>query len=140
LQVFGTVTKNPVATGADLVAYSGFSRWEQALVQGQKELRRIPLVQAHLDLRFTPMVFNLVVELTAGLLISHSPIPRALQIAKIIRLDEKVLFQENAQATLYGSSDAVTALAYDDTTELLHVGTSEGRSVLPRATQSRQHN
>jgi trimeric autotransporter adhesin len=25
LQVFGTVTKNPVATGADLVAYSGFS-------------------------------------------------------------------------------------------------------------------
>jgi trimeric autotransporter adhesin len=25
LQVFGTITKNPVATGADLVAYSGFS-------------------------------------------------------------------------------------------------------------------
>ena len=39
-----------------------------------------------------------------------------------------MLFQENAQATLYGSSDAVTALAYDDTTELLHVGTSAGRS------------
>jgi len=42
--------------------------------------------------------------------------------------DEKVLFQENAKATLYGSSDAVTALAYDDTTNLLHVGTSAGRS------------
>jgi len=40
-----------------------------------------------------------------------------------------VLFQEGAQATLYGTSDAVTALAYDDTTELLHVGTSSGRSV-----------
>ena len=42
--------------------------------------------------------------------------------------DEKVLFHENAKATLYGSSDAVTALAYDDTTDLLHVGTSSGRS------------
>ncbi len=54
--------------------------------------------------------------------------PSAAQIAKIYE-DEKVLFQENAKATLYGSSDAVTALAYDDTTELLHVGTSGGRSV-----------
>jgi len=54
--------------------------------------------------------------------------PSPEQIAKIYE-DEKVLFQENAQATLYGSSDAVTALAYDDTTELLHAGTSAGRSV-----------
>ena len=54
--------------------------------------------------------------------------PSPEQIKKIYE-DEKVLFQENAQATLYGSSDAVTALAYDDTTELLHVGTSAGRSV-----------
>ena len=54
--------------------------------------------------------------------------PTAEQIAKIYE-DEKVLFQENSQATLYGSSDAVTALAYDDDTELLHVGTSAGRSV-----------
>jgi hypothetical protein len=54
--------------------------------------------------------------------------PSPEQIKKIYE-DEKVLFQENAQATLYGSSDAVTALAYDDSTELLHVGTSAGRSV-----------
>ena len=54
-------------------------------------------------------------------------IPTAEQIAKIYR-DEKVLFQDGAQATLYGTSDAVTALAYDDKTELLHVGTSGGRS------------
>ena len=54
--------------------------------------------------------------------------PTAEQIAKMYR-DEKPLFQENAQATLYGTSDAVTALAYDDDTELLHVGTSAGRSV-----------
>jgi trimeric autotransporter adhesin len=54
--------------------------------------------------------------------------PSPEQMAKIYN-DEKHLFTENAQATLYGSSDAVTALAYDDTTELLHVGTSAGRSV-----------
>jgi len=54
--------------------------------------------------------------------------PTAEQIKKIYN-DEKVLFQENAQATLYGSSDAVTALAHDPVTDLLHVGTSAGRSV-----------
>ncbi|MCP4487835.1 MAG: LamG domain-containing protein [Gammaproteobacteria bacterium] len=54
--------------------------------------------------------------------------PTAEQIAKIYN-DEKVLFQENAQATLYGTSDAVTALAHDPDTDLLHVGTSAGRSV-----------
>ena len=53
--------------------------------------------------------------------------PSAQQIKKIYE-DEKVLFQENAKATLYGSSDAVTALGYDEDTELLHVGTSAGRS------------
>ncbi|MBL6840575.1 MAG: hypothetical protein ISQ84_00310, partial [Pelagibacterales bacterium] len=54
--------------------------------------------------------------------------PSAEQIAKIYN-DEKHLFSTNAKATLYGTSDAVTALAYDDDTELLHVGTSAGRSV-----------
>ena len=53
--------------------------------------------------------------------------PSAEQIKKIYE-DEKCLFHENAKATLYGSSDAVTALAFDDTTNLLHVGTSAGRS------------
>jgi hypothetical protein len=54
--------------------------------------------------------------------------PSPEQIAKIYN-DEKFLFQDGAQATLYGSSDAVTALAHDDSTDLLHVGTSAGRSV-----------
>jgi hypothetical protein len=53
--------------------------------------------------------------------------PSAEQVKKMYE-DEKVLFQENAKATLYGSSDAVTALGYDEDTELLHVGTSAGRS------------
>jgi hypothetical protein len=54
--------------------------------------------------------------------------PSPEQIAKIYN-DEKHLFQAGAQATLYGASDAVTALAHDDATDLLHVGTSAGRSV-----------
>ena len=53
--------------------------------------------------------------------------PTAEEIAKIYN-DEKHLFATNAKATLYGTSNAVTALAYDDATELLHVGTSAGRS------------
>jgi hypothetical protein len=53
--------------------------------------------------------------------------PTAEQFKKMYE-DEKMLFQENAKATLYGSSDAITALAYDDKKELLHVGTSSGRS------------
>ena len=53
--------------------------------------------------------------------------PSPEQIKKIYD-NEKVLFQENVQATLYGSSDAVTALAYDEVTDELHVGTSSGRS------------
>jgi len=54
--------------------------------------------------------------------------PTAAQILKIYN-DEKVLFQSGAKATLYGASDAVTALAHDPDTDLLHVGTSAGRSV-----------
>jgi hypothetical protein len=54
--------------------------------------------------------------------------PTAGQIRRIYD-DEKALFQENAACTLYGASDAVTALAHDPDTGLLHVGTSAGRSV-----------
>ena len=53
--------------------------------------------------------------------------PSDEQIKKMYN-DEKHLFQENAKATLYGSSDAVTALGYDDSTNLLYAGTSSGRS------------
>jgi hypothetical protein len=74
--------------------------------------------------------FNSVDGLTDGsisLFRSSATAPTSEQIKKMYN-DEKQLFQENAKATLYGSSDAVTALAYDDDTELLHVGTSAGRS------------
>lgn len=62
-----------------------------------------------------------------SLLRFSSTAPSPEQILKIYN-DEKALFQDNSKATLYGSSDTVTAIAYDDTTRLLHVGTSSGRS------------
>lgn len=55
-------------------------------------------------------------------------VPTPDQIAKIYE-DERKLFMPGAQCTLYGTSDAVTALAHDPKTNLLHVGTSQGRSV-----------
>jgi hypothetical protein len=42
--------------------------------------------------------------------------------------DEKYLFMENAKCTLYGSDDEVDAVAYDSRANLLHAGTSSGRS------------
>ena len=63
-----------------------------------------------------------------ALLRISATVPSDSQIRKIYE-DEKFLFQDYAQATLYGASDAVTALAHDPVTDLLHVGTSAGRSV-----------
>ena len=54
-------------------------------------------------------------------------VPTADQIKKMYD-DERHLFLENAQASLYGSSSTVTALAYDEVTGRLHAGTSAGRS------------
>jgi hypothetical protein len=54
--------------------------------------------------------------------------PSAAQVLKAYN-DELPLFQENGAATIFGASDAVTALAHDPDTDLLHVGTSAGRSV-----------
>ena len=53
--------------------------------------------------------------------------PTAEQIKKIYN-DEKCLYHENAKCTLHGTSDDVIALASDDTNDILHVGTSSGRS------------
>ena len=49
------------------------------------------------------------------------------QIKKIYN-DEKCLYHENAKCTLHGTADAITAIAYDDTNDILHAGTSSGRS------------
>ena len=55
-------------------------------------------------------------------------VPTPQQIKKMYT-EEKLLFQQDAKATIYGSSNSITALAYDSDTKSLHVGTSQGRSV-----------
>ena len=47
---------------------------------------------------------------------------------KQIYEDEKKLLQPNAKAFLYGSSNAITAIGYDEKKNIYHVGTSSGRS------------
>ena len=49
------------------------------------------------------------------------------QVKKIYN-DEKSLFEPNAKCTLYGSSNTITAVAYDDSTDTVYAGTSAGRS------------
>ena len=47
---------------------------------------------------------------------------------KRIYADEKKIFQKNAKCTLYGTTSATKAIAYDDSTDIVHVGTASGRS------------
>ena len=53
--------------------------------------------------------------------------PSAGQVKKIYD-DEKCLFHENAKCSLHGTSNAVVTLAHDDTNDVIHSGTSSGRS------------
>jgi hypothetical protein len=228
LQVFGTITKSPVATGAELVAYSGFSNstnylrqpfnsdlaignndfscvgWFKKstssntgmIIYGTDGLTQVFDIRVHTDMKLLAQITenafttreivsaqgptlndnfwhqfhvvrrsNILYAYLDGNLLGTSALvqanitnplsiviggegltaslkafegslslirfsksaPSPEQIKKIYE-DEKALFQPNSQCTLYGSSDAVTALAYDDTTRLLSVGTSSGRS------------
>ena len=231
LQVFGTITKSAVATGADLVAYSGFNgsnyleqpyntdlnfgtgdfslmnwiyvtaggdyqvvfdRWSPSggnarfywgLETNEKiyfhhredassnatdltgstvltagvwhhmaAVRKGSSVEVYLDGKLDNSTTSAIRNVTPGstqpilrignnavtspsdpmlsklaLLRISGSAPSAEQIKKIYE-DEKVLFQENAKATLYGSPSNVTAIAYDDSTNLLYAGTAEGRS------------
>ena len=54
-------------------------------------------------------------------------VPSAEQVAQIYA-DERALFQDGAKSTLFGTSDSISALGYDQDMKLLHVGTSAGRS------------
>lgn len=72
-------------------------------------------------------VFEIASDTSVSLIRISTTAPSPEQIKKIYN-DEKVLFQENTQCTLYGASNAVTALAYDDTYQILSAGTSSGRS------------
>ncbi len=56
-----------------------------------------------------------------------SIVPSAAYIKKMYD-DEKLMFEPNAKCSLYGTSDTVKGVYYDESTRRLHVGTSAGRS------------
>jgi len=146
LTVNGTITRTPVATGADLVGYSGFSEtnylegtdatyadtlyalgWEQTA--GVWEFKHGVVSAAPIDgLTITGTTLKIAGTKPKALVRVTATTPTAAQLAKI-QADERFLFQADAACTLYGASDSVTALAHDPDTGLLHVGTSAGRSV-----------
>ena len=53
--------------------------------------------------------------------------PTKEQLEKMYK-DELQLFGKNAKCTLFGSAASITGLAFDDSTNVLHAGTSVGRS------------
>ena len=57
--------------------------------------------------------------------------PSTAQILKIYE-DEKHLFAENAKCTLYGTTNDVKAIGYDNYNDIVHAGTSSGRSEFNR--------
>jgi hypothetical protein len=146
LLVVGSITREPVVTGAELIAYSGFSEtnylegtdatyadtlyalgWVQT--DGRWEFKHGVVSAAPIDgLTITSTTIKIAGAKPKALVRVTATTPTPTQLAKI-QADERFLFQENAACTLYGASDAVTALAHDPDTGLLHVGTSAGRSV-----------
>ena len=97
------------------------------------------------DARFDGNVFSQAthkspLRIGQGVVASYAPFTGSLSLLrmsnqavsqeqlKTIVNDESRLLQENAKCTLHGTSDIIRGLDFDETTELLHVGTSSGRS------------
>ena len=68
-----------------------------------------------------------IFEGSIALLRTSASVPTAEHVRDMYE-QEKSLFYENAQATLYGTSSDVKAIAYDKETEMIHIGTASGRS------------
>lgn len=146
LIVHGRVRRTPVADGAELMAYSGFSAenylegadasyvdtlyalgWEQK--DGSWDFKHGMLSATPIDgLTITGNTIRIAGTKPKALIRLTATVPTAGQLVKI-EADERALFEPGAACTLCGNNDAVTALAHDKVTNLLHVGTSAGRSV-----------
>jgi len=75
----------------------------------------------------TKILYNMNSNTKSALMRISASAPTPEQVKKIYN-DEKCLFHENAKCTLHGTSNDIKAIAYDDTNDILHVGTSSGRS------------
>ena len=151
LPITGTATREPVATGAELVWYTFGSActvtlgsditstgsllwWEKIGGVAVQHCKNYDGSDSFVDgVVGTPPTTGIEIVGTtltfkAGATLALAR-PHGNPIADPKYADELPLFQENAACTLYGASDAVTALAHDVDTDLLHVGASAGRSV-----------
>jgi len=128
LVVNGTITRAPVEVGAELIAYSGFSEanslegtdasyddslyalgWQQT--NGVWEFKHGIVSAAPIDgLTITGTTLKIAGTKPKALVRVTTTTPPAAQLVKIEQ-EEGALFQVNAACTLYGASDAVTALA-----------------------------
>jgi hypothetical protein len=77
---------------------------------------------------FSPRNSELGTTTKLALFKTSATAPSDVQILKMYN-DERELFLPGSKACLYGSSGVITAVAFDNATNLLHVGTSSGRSV-----------
>jgi len=75
----------------------------------------------------TKILYNMNSNTKSALMRISATAPSPEQVKRMFD-DERHLFNENAKCTLYGTSDDVKAIAYDDETNILHAGTSSGRS------------
>jgi hypothetical protein len=146
LVVNGTITRSPVADGAELVGYSGFSAehylegatdayvdtlyalgWERT--DGVWAFKHGFVSGLPIDgLTIMGNTLRIAGTKPKTLIRLSTTVPTADQLAKIEQ-DERKLFLPGAQCSLYGTSHTVKALAHDPKTKLLHVGTSQGRTV-----------
>lgn len=146
LRITGTIIKSEVATGSDLVGYSGFSAsnyfeetsavfvdtlfnygWVKHPTNGWEF--KYGLVSAgDIDgLTIAATVLHIEGTLPKALIRLTASVPTQIQIDQIYET-EKHLFKEDTKCTLSGTSSDVKALAYDEVTKELQVCSNTDRS------------
>lgn len=153
--ISGSYSTQPVATGAGLRSFTGATAltatlaanisatgmldwWEKSSGVWKRHSKNLAGGASYVDgVVGTPSsnvsLSGATLTIQSGVEVANvrasATVATATDIAHAYRT-ELSLFQPGAQCTIDGSSSAVTALAYDDAAELLHVGTTWGRSTL----------
>ena len=101
--------------------------WDGILQDETRSTRNLSNTEARTWVGERPNNTRPLVDTSLTLLRITANAPTEEQI-KYMYQSEKMLFTDNSNCTLYGTSDEVTAMAHDEGTGVLHVGTSGGRS------------
>lgn len=146
LQVVGELTKAPVATGSELVSYSGFSAANYLELTNADfadtlfacgwqyngtawEFKSGVVSTAPLDgVSITGTTLHIEGTYPKALIRLTNGTPSADQLS-FIEQTEKRLFEENADCTLGGTSSSVQALSFDEYNDRLYASTADGTSL-----------